>query len=180
VRSGQTAARQPVRSRQRKEDLLARSALGEERGRTRPKGPARPVPDEGKEARRAESHVERLRIKTPGVRQLAMNLSGGNQQKLIVARWLACESRIFVFDEPTVGVDVGAKVEIYRLFEQLLKEGAAIVVISSYLPEVMGLADRVAVMSEGRIMRELSRSEFTKDGRMDEEMLVRLASGIAG
>ncbi len=131
-----------------------------------------------KEAARSEKFVGQLHIKTPGVRQLAMNLSGGNQQKLIVARWLACESRIFIFDEPTVGVDVGAKVEIYRLFEQLLREGAAIVVISSYLPEVMGLSDRVAVMSEGRIMRELTRSEYSKDGRMNEELLVRLASGI--
>ncbi len=131
-----------------------------------------------KEARRSEKYVGQLRIKTPSVKQLAMNLSGGNQQKLIVARWLACESRIFIFDEPTVGVDVGAKVEIYRLFEQLLQEGAAIVVISSYLPEVMGLSDRVAVMSEGRIMREIPRGEYSKNGRMDEEMLVRLASGI--
>ena len=131
-----------------------------------------------KEAQRSEKFVGQLRVKTPNVKQLAMNLSGGNQQKVIVARWLACESRIFIFDEPTVGVDVGAKVEIYRLFEQLLKEGAAIVVISSYLPEVMGLSDRVAVMSEGRIMREIPRSEFSKNGRMDEEMLVRLASGI--
>jgi ribose transport system ATP-binding protein len=131
-----------------------------------------------KEAARSEKYVGQLRIKTPGVKQLAMNLSGGNQQKLIVARWLACESRIFIFDEPTVGVDVGAKVEIYRLFEQLLQEGAAIVVISSYLPEVMGLSDRVAVMNEGRIMKELTRSDFSRDGRMDEEMLVRLASGI--
>ena len=131
-----------------------------------------------KEGVRSERYVGQLRIKTPSVKQLAMNLSGGNQQKLIVARWLACESRIFIFDEPTVGVDVGAKVEIYRLFEQLLEEGAAIIVISSYLPEVMGLSDRVAVMSEGRIMKELPRSEFSKGGRMDEEMLVRLASGI--
>jgi len=131
-----------------------------------------------KEAVRSERYVGQLRIKTPSIKQLAVNLSGGNQQKLIVARWLACESRIFIFDEPTVGVDVGAKVEIYRLFEQLLEEGAAIIVISSYLPEVMGLSDRVAVMSEGRIMKELPRSVFSKGGRMDEEMLVRLASGI--
>ena len=97
---------------------------------------------------------------------------------MIIGRWLACSSKVFIFDEPTVGVDVGAKVEIYHLFEQLLKQGAAIIVISSYLPEVMGLSDRIAVMSEGRIMRELSRSEFAKDGVMNEEMMVRLASGI--
>jgi len=75
-------------------------------------------------------------------------------------------------------VDVGAKVEIYRLFEHLLEQGAAIVVISSYLPEVMGLSDRVMVMSEGRIMADVPRAEFSRDGRMDEEKLVRLASGL--
>ncbi len=131
-----------------------------------------------KEKKRTQKYVKEIRIKTPTISQKASNLSGGNQQKVIIGRWLACSSKVFIFDEPTVGVDVGAKVEIYHLFEQLLKQGAAIIVISSYLPEVMGLSDRIAVMSEGRIMRELSRSEFAKDGVMNEEMMVRLASGI--
>jgi ribose transport system ATP-binding protein len=131
-----------------------------------------------KERSRAHRYVEDIRIKTPSIYQRVKNLSGGNQQKVIVGRWLACESKVFLFDEPTVGVDVGAKVEIYRLFEHLLEQGAAIVVISSYLPEVMGLSDRVMVMSEGRIMADVPLAEFSRDGRMDEEKLVRLASGL--
>lgn len=131
-----------------------------------------------KEAQRANHYVSEINIKTPSVQQKAYNLSGGNQQKVIVGRWLACNSKLMIFDEPTIGVDVGAKVEIYRLFEELLKKGAAIIMISSYLPEVMGLSDRIAVMSEGRIMDVLERKDFCSDGVMDEERLVRLASGL--
>jgi ribose transport system ATP-binding protein len=131
-----------------------------------------------KEKNRTEHYVREIGIKTPSILQKASNLSGGNQQKVVIARWLACKSKLFIFDEPTIGVDVGAKVEIYRLFEGLLREGAAIIVISSYLPEVMGLSDRIAIMSEGRIMKELSRGEFCRNGFMDEERLVRLASGL--
>ncbi len=131
-----------------------------------------------REAKRADHYVDEINIKTPSILQKAKNLSGGNQQKVIIGRWLACNSKLFIFDEPTIGVDVGAKVEIYRLFEELLKKGAAIIVISSYLPEVMGLSDRVAVMSEGRIMQVIQRKDFCTDGVMDEERLVRLASGL--
>ncbi|NLD34875.1 MAG: sugar ABC transporter ATP-binding protein, partial [Clostridiales bacterium] len=132
----------------------------------------------GKEAGRANHYVDEINIKTPSIKQLTRNLSGGNQQKVVIGRWLACNSKLFIFDEPTIGVDVGAKVEIYRLFEELLKNGAAIIVISSYLPEVMGLSDRIAVMSEGHIIDEVPRAEFYTDGVMDEERLVRLASGL--
>jgi len=131
-----------------------------------------------KEKARAEHFRNEISIKTPSIQQRISNLSGGNQQKVVVAKWLACQSDIFIFDEPTVGVDVGAKVEIYHLVEELLHKGAAIIMVSSYLPEVMGLADRILVMSEGRMIGLVGREEFEKDGHMDEERLVRMASGI--
>ena len=131
-----------------------------------------------KEVDRAEHFRKEIRIKTPSVRQLVRNLSGGNQQKVVIAKWLACDSDIFIFDEPTVGVDVGAKVEIYHLVEDLLRRGAAVIIVSSYLPEVMGLSDRIMVISEGKQTGVVSRKEFSVDGKMNEEMLVRLASGI--
>ncbi len=131
-----------------------------------------------RERERAEHFRNEIRIKTPSIQQRISNLSGGNQQKVVVAKWLACQSDIFIFDEPTVGVDVGAKVEIYHLVEELLRKGAAIIIVSSYLPEVMGLADRILVMSEGKRIGIVGREEFEKDGYMDEERLVRMASGI--
>lgn len=115
-----------------------------------------------------------LRIKTPSVYQRVKNLSGGNQQKVVISKWLEQDSELFIFDEPTVGVDVGAKLEIYKIFETLLKEGKTIIMISSYLPEVMGLADRMLIMYEGRQTGILSRDEF------QEERILRLASGIKG
>lgn len=131
-----------------------------------------------KERERAEHYKEQIRIKTPSIRQKVKNLSGGNQQKVVIAKWLCADSEIFIFDECTVGVDVGAKVEIYRLFEELLKQGKAIVLISSYLPEVMGLADRLMVISEGKQMATIEREEFMVDGKLDEERILRLASGM--
>lgn len=120
----------------------------------------------------AKKYVKILKTKTPSIHQLVKNLSGGNQQKVVISKWLAEGSDIFIFDEPTVGVDVGAKREIYKIFEGLLKEGKSIIVISSYLPEVMGLADRMLVMHEGKQMCILDKSEFT------EEYILKLASGI--
>lgn len=131
-----------------------------------------------REKERAEYYKDQIRIKTPSIKQKVQNLSGGNQQKVVIAKWLCADSEIFIFDECTVGVDVGAKVEIYRLFEQLLEQGKAIVLISSYLPEVMGLADRLMVISEGKQMATIDRSEFMVDGRLDEERILRLASGM--
>lgn len=116
--------------------------------------------------------IDRLRTKTPSIHQLVKNLSGGNQQKVVISKWLAQESDIFIFDEPTVGIDVGAKQEIYKIFEQLLSQGKSIIVISSYLPEVMGLSNRILVMYEGKQMGILNKSEF------DDEKILRLASGI--
>lgn len=120
----------------------------------------------------AEKYKESLRIKTPSIHQKVKNLSGGNQQKVVISKWLCRGSQIFIFDEPTVGVDVGAKVEIYKLFEKLLAQGHTIIVVSSYLPEVMGLADQIMVMWEGKQMAILDRSEF------GEETILKLASGI--
>ncbi|AOT69592.1 sugar ABC transporter ATP-binding protein [Geosporobacter ferrireducens] len=117
--------------------------------------------------------IERLRTKTPSIHQLVKNLSGGNQQKVVISKWLAQESDIFIFDEPTVGIDVGAKQEIYKIFEQLLSQGKSIIIISSYLPEVMGLSNRILVMYEGKQMGILEKSEF------DDEEILRLASGIS-
>ena len=120
----------------------------------------------------ASSYVEKLNTKTPSVHQFVKNLSGGNQQKVVISKWLAADSDFFIFDEPTVGVDVGAKVEIYKIFEQLVKEGKTILIISSYLPEIMGIAERILVMYEGKQMGILSKDQF------DEERILRLASGI--
>lgn len=125
-----------------------------------------------KSDKKAIELAERLKTKTPSIHQLVGNLSGGNQQKVVIAKWLAQESDIFIFDEPTVGIDVGAKQEIYKIFEQLVKQGKSIIVISSYLPEVMGLSDRILVMYEGKQMEILEKSDF------DEEKILKLASGI--
>jgi ribose transport system ATP-binding protein len=117
-------------------------------------------------------YIDRLAIKTPSDTVAIRNLSGGNQQKAVLGKNLASNSRILVCDEPTIGVDVGAKSEIYKIFERLTEDGVAILMVSSYLPEIMGLADRILVIYEGRAMGIVSRSEF------DEEKLVRLASGL--
>jgi ribose transport system ATP-binding protein len=124
------------------------------------------------ESARARRSVSDLSIRTPSIKQRVRNLSGGNQQKVVVAKWLARNSYIYIFDEPTVGVDVGAKVEIYKLIEALLAKGNAIIFVSSYLPEVMGLADRISVVYEGRVTGTVLRGEF------EEEKILRLASGI--
>jgi ribose transport system ATP-binding protein len=130
------------------------------------------------EKKRAVHYIDQINIKTPSAAQRVKNLSGGNQQKVVIAKWLSRESEIFIFDECTVGVDVGAKVEIYKLLENLLEQGKAIVLISSYLPEVMGLSDRLIVIAEGKKVATLNRDEFFVDGRLDENRVLRLASGI--
>jgi ABC-type sugar transport system ATPase subunit len=120
----------------------------------------------------ARRFVESLRIKTPSVRQPVRLLSGGNQQKVVLAKWLLTEADIFIFDEPTRGIDVGAKVEVYRLMNDLLARGAAIVMISSELPEVLGMSDRILVMREGRIVAELDGASATQ-----EEIMTHAAAG---
>ncbi|UCG49300.1 MAG: sugar ABC transporter ATP-binding protein [Phycisphaerales bacterium] len=112
--------------------------------------------DRRKERARFSHFVERLRIKVAGHEQLVMNLSGGNQQKVVLAKWLERNADIIIFDEPTRGIDVGTKYEIYVLINRLLGEGKAIIMISSELPEVLGMSDRVIVMHEGRVKGEIS------------------------
>jgi ribose transport system ATP-binding protein len=115
--------------------------------------------------------IEKLSIKTPNGDQQAKFLSGGNQQKIVVAKWLPLEPRIFLLDEPTRGVDVGAKREIYELIHQLAANGATVIFVSSEMEEVLGLADRIIVMHEGKITGELAKSEFS------EEAVMNLATG---
>jgi ribose transport system ATP-binding protein len=103
----------------------------------------------------ARHHVDALRIRTPGLQQKAKNLSGGNQQKLVIGKWLTADTDILIFDEPTRGIDVGAKSEIYRLLNDLARQGKAIIMISSELPEVLRMSHRIIVMCEGRVTAEL-------------------------
>lgn len=111
----------------------------------------------------AAKYIDRLRIRTPSAAQLVKNLSGGNQQKVVLSRWLARESNILLLDEPTRGIDVGAKAEIYTLIDELAAAGLAVVIVSSELPEVLGLADRIYVMAGGRIRGELAAKDATEE-----------------
>lgn len=104
-----------------------------------------------------------LRLRPPNVRQAIGTFSGGNQQKAIIGRWLAASTEIFLFDEPTRGIDVGAKSEIYNLIEELAKAGKAIIVVSSEMPEIIRLSDRVLVMQEGRLVANLQKNDITED-----------------
>jgi len=110
-----------------------------------------------------KKHIENLRIVTPSVEQLVYQLSGGNQQKVVVAKWLETKSRIMIFDEPTRGIDVGAKTEIHSLMDQLVKEGAAILMISSDLPEILGMCDRVYVMYHGEMVGEIPYAKIDQN-----------------
>lgn len=110
-----------------------------------------------------ERHIRALNIKTPSARQKVGNLSGGNQQKVLMGKWLATNPKILILDEPTRGVDVGAKAEIYMIIDRLAKEGISVIMVSSELNEIINMCDRVLVMSDGRITGELDRSEFTQE-----------------
>jgi ABC-type sugar transport system ATPase subunit len=107
--------------------------------------------------------IQNLRIKTPGPSFMVINMSGGNQQKVILARWLSVGARIFIMDEPTRGIDVGSKSEIYQLMDDLTKQGAGVIMISSELPEVLGMSDRIMVMRQGTIAKELPRVEASEE-----------------
>lgn len=124
-----------------------------------------------REAASAVDLVERLRIQPPNIRQLTKNLSGGNQQKIVIGRWLAGDAEVFLFDEPTTGVDVGSKVEIYRQMVDLARRGAAVIFISSDFEEVTGMSDRIAVMHKGRI------NKLFEPGEAEPETLLYWASG---
>ncbi len=126
------------------------------------------------ERRLARSFIDQLRIKASSSRQEVRTLSGGNQQKVVLSKWLAAEPRVLILDEPTRGVDVGAKADVHRTISHLATQGLAIVLISSELPEVLGMSDRVVVLREGRVAAELGRAEATSEGIMDA------ATGIRG
>lgn len=111
----------------------------------------------------AQEYVESLSIKTPGTQQLVQNLSGGNQQKCVVARWLASESRILILEEPTRGIDVGAKAEIYAIMDDLARQGVAQLMFSSEMDELLGLCNRILVMHQGRLVADLPRNEATQE-----------------
>jgi ribose transport system ATP-binding protein len=121
------------------------------------------VLDPATESAAAQRYVEDLRIKTPGLEQQVVNLSGGNQQKVVLSKWLCSEAQIFIFDEPTRGIDVGAKVEIYKLMNGLTERGAAVLMISSELPEILGMSDRIMVMREGTVAALLDAANATQE-----------------
>jgi len=111
----------------------------------------------------ARGIVDKLSIRTPSLTQKVKNLSGGNQQKLVVGKWLAKDTDILIFDEPTRGIDVGAKQEIYSLLNELARQGKSIIMISSELPEILRMSHRVVVMCEGRVTGELDNKEITQE-----------------
>jgi ABC-type sugar transport system ATPase subunit len=121
----------------------------------------------------AERFVEKLDIKLASLEQPARSLSGGNQQKTILARWLATQPKLLIMDEPTHGVDVGAKVEIYELMRNLADQGISLLLISSELPEILTMSDRVVVMHEGHVTGVLERNQC------DEQTIMRYATGLA-
>ena len=119
--------------------------------------------DAGKEREVVARYIQDLRIATPSPKRLVQFLSGGTQQKVVLAKWLCTHSRIFIFDEPTRGIDVGAKAEIHGFMNELVKQGAAVLMISSDLPEILGMSDRVYVMRQGRVVAEVPRDKATQE-----------------
>lgn len=128
--------------------------------------------DEDAAKKNAEKYIKSLRIKTPSMHQIMRNLSGGNQQKTVLAKWLCNDIKVLIFDEPTRGIDVGSKYEIYELMNELSDKGVAIIMISSDLQEILGMSDRIVVMCNGRISGELRREEAT------QEKILRYAAGL--
>ena len=128
----------------------------------------------GAERKLAREMVQALRVRTPSIEQKVLNLSGGNQQKVVIAKWLALHPKILIMDEPTRGIDIGAKAEVHGLMHQLAADGVAILMISSELPEIVHMSDRVLVMRQGRIAGELPRAGAT------QEAIMALATGVVG
>ena len=122
--------------------------------------------DRKKEYALAREYVQKLRVKTPSFEQRVMNLSGGNQQKVVIAKWMATHPSVLILDEPTRGIDVGAKKEIHMLMSEMARQGVAIIMISSELPEILGMSDRIYVMHDGRIKGEIARSDATQESVM--------------
>ncbi len=122
-----------------------------------------PILNFAKEREETEGYRQRLDIKTPSMNRQTRFLSGGNQQKVVFAKWLCSDAKVYIFDEPTRGIDVGAKNEMYHIINDLVADGAAVIVISSELPEILGICDRIVVLRDGRITGELDRSEATQE-----------------
>lgn len=122
--------------------------------------------DENKEIRVAEEYRKKMNIKSPSILQKTGNLSGGNQQKVVLSKWIFTEPDVLILDEPTRGIDVGAKYEIYTIINRLVQEGKAIILISSELPEILGICDRIYIMNEGRMVGELDRSQASQESIM--------------
>jgi ribose transport system ATP-binding protein len=120
----------------------------------------------------ANNYKKNLLIKTPSIHQAVKNLSGGNQQKVILGKWLAANSELIIFDEPTRGIDVGAKFEIYSLINNLVEQGKSILLISSEMEELMGMSDRIIVLAEGKMTGELQKNAF------DQNSIMRMASAV--
>lgn len=130
--------------------------------------------DHEKEAEVVDNGMEKLRIKAPSAQVNCSTLSGGNQQKVLLAKWLATDPKVLILDEPTRGIDVGAKAEIYTIINDLAKQGLAIILISSEMPEVMNMSDRMIVMSEGRITGEIEHEDYS------QELILKYAMGVTG
>ena len=129
--------------------------------------------DKNEEIKRSDRYVKELRTKTPSLEQKVGNLSGGNQQKVVLAKWLLTDPRVLFLDEPTRGIDVGAKVEIYNIMNDLVDKGVCVVMVSSELPEVLGMSDRILVIHEGKLTGSFTRDEAS------EERVMRAATGAA-
>jgi ribose transport system ATP-binding protein len=125
-----------------------------------------------RELKATRAYVDDLNIRTPSLKQVINNLSGGNQQKVVIAKWLFRDSRILIFDEPTRGIDVGAKYAIYELIAKLAAEGVGVIMISSELPEILGMTDRVLVLHEGRLTATLKTKET------NQEEILNFAAGL--
>ncbi len=119
--------------------------------------------NDAKQDRLTREYVQELRVATPSIRQKVKNLSGGNQQKVVLAKWMASKPKVLILDEPTRGIDVGAKQEIHSLMSDLAQQGVAIIMISSEMPEILGMSDRIVVMHEGRVKGELTRAEASQE-----------------
>lgn len=114
----------------------------------------------------SDRYCKELQVKTPSIEQLVRNLSGGNQQKIVIAKWLASDAEFIILDEPTRGIDVGAKFEIYKLMHRLIEEGRTILMVSSEMEELLGMCDRIAVLSDGKLAGILEKHEFSQEAVM--------------
>ena len=136
--------------------------------------------DENEKVRHADKYCKELRVKTPSMDQKVKNLSGGNQQKVVLAKWMMSQPKILILDEPTRGIDVGAKYEIYTIMNELVRSGLSIIMISSELPEVLGMSDRILVMCEGQLTAEFDRENANPDAIMKAATSVKKDKGSAG